>query len=173
MLNLLVMDLNALENISKVLKDQQIHSDNYKMKQLIYRMHLALKTSAHTKINSLKYFTYININQCNPFGYDEIKAEHQTHKKLIYRNNRLLHKLIRIQNEIKFVKRNIKNYQNLTLREKEIIQWLSNGYNNREIGKNLFISRCTVEQHRKHINQKLGITSLPHLLQYSYSFNLI
>ena len=87
--------------------------------------------------------------------------------------NWLQHKLIRIQNEFKFVKKNHQYYQELTNREKEIIQLLGNGNNNPEIAKKLFISRYTVEQHRKHINSKLKTKTFTHLMKYAYAFNLI
>ena len=46
--------------------------------------------------------------------------------------------------------------ETLTERELEVLQHLSFGYSNREIGKRLFISADTVKTHLEHIYQKLG-----------------
>ncbi|MGH2767018.1 MAG: response regulator [Actinomycetota bacterium] len=48
--------------------------------------------------------------------------------------------------------------QTLTERELEVLQHLSFGYSNREIGQRLFISADTVKTHLEHIYQKLGAT---------------
>ena len=48
--------------------------------------------------------------------------------------------------------------ETLTERELEVLQHLSFGYSNREIGKRLFISADTVKTHLEHIYQKLGAT---------------
>ena len=90
-----------------------------------------------------------------------------------YRRNRLFHKFIRIKKELDFINKNIKNFRAITPREKEVIRLLANGNNNSEIAEQLFISRFTVEQHRKNINRKLKIKSFPHLILYSYAFDLV
>ena len=48
--------------------------------------------------------------------------------------------------------------ETLTERELEVLQHLSFGYSNREIGQRLFISADTVKTHLEHIYQKLGAT---------------
>jgi DNA-binding NarL/FixJ family response regulator len=48
--------------------------------------------------------------------------------------------------------------ETLTERELEVLQHLSFGYSNREIGGRLFISADTVKTHLEHIYQKLGAT---------------
>ena len=94
-------------------------------------------------------------------------------KQLTNRRNYLFHKLIRIQKQFRFVKKHQKKFQTLTSREKEVIQHLGEGNSNPDIAKKLFISRYTVEQHRKNINRKLKIKSFSHLLKYVYAFDLI
>jgi len=93
--------------------------------------------------------------------------------QLKYKRNHLFHKLFRIQEEFQFANKNIQNFQSLTKREKEIIQLLAKGITNLEISEQLYISRCTVEQHRKNINRKLKIKSFAHLMLYIYAFDLI
>lgn len=52
--------------------------------------------------------------------------------------------------------------QPLTLRESEILQHVSTGNSNRDIGKLLFISEQTVKAHLRHIMDKLGASDRAH-----------
>ena len=94
-------------------------------------------------------------------------------ERVIHQNKRLMHKLLRIHREFTFVKEHVANYQELTQRELEILRLLIEGKNNPKIAEQLFISRATVEQHRKHINYKLKIKSFTHLMHYGYAFDLV
>lgn len=152
-----------------VLRNEGILVDSSKLKGLVEDMQESLKTDYCLDYSLTNRFSRLN-GIYNPFGYDLKRGKR---KRSFYRYNRLRQKLIRIQKEIKFVKKNIKRYQKLTLREKEIFQLLTKGLNNPEIAEQLFISRCTVEQHRKHINHKLQIKSFPQLLRFGYAFDLI
>jgi DNA-binding NarL/FixJ family response regulator len=49
--------------------------------------------------------------------------------------------------------------RNISPREREIIHFILQGKDNRAIGKELFISRRTVESHLYNIYRKLGIRS--------------
>ncbi len=64
-------------------------------------------------------------------------------------------------------------FEQLTERESEILKLLATGRNNPEISDELYISRHTVEQHRKNINKKLGIHGLKDILDYAYAFDLV
>lgn len=83
------------------------------------------------------------------------------------------HKLIRIRRQEIFKIQNQLKFNSLTRREVEILTLVARGYNNPQISERLFISRCTVEQHRKNIIRKLGTRSLHQLFQYSLAFNLV
>lgn len=52
----------------------------------------------------------------------------------------------------------------LTRREKEIMQLVSEGLSSKEIAAKLFISRHTVESHRKHILHKLSVRNSPQMV---------
>ena len=54
----------------------------------------------------------------------------------------------------------------LTQRQKEILKLVTEGKNNLEIAELLFISRSTVETHRKNMIQKLGLSGSGELLRY-------
>lgn len=61
----------------------------------------------------------------------------------------------------------------LSAREKEIVQLMMNGFTNREIAAQLFISESTVETHRKNIYRKTETHSLPKLIQLVNDLNLL
>ena len=65
----------------------------------------------------------------------------------------------------------IKN--NLSNREREILQEISTGKNNREIADQLFISEHTVLTHRRNIMRKLKVKSTPQLIITSFKHGLI
>lgn len=65
------------------------------------------------------------------------------------------------------------SYDLLSLREKEILQLLASGKNNREIAEQLFISVATVETHRNNIFQKLHLHNLAELILYAVRKGLI
>ena len=85
----------------------------------------------------------------------------------------LEHKLKRIYAELNYVEKNKPKFSLLTSREKEIINLLASGFNNPQISQRLFISRRTVEQHRKNINRKLDINTVIELCVFAYAFNLV
>lgn len=159
------------ESINNV--DDNFHLDFSELKILVKEVNDAIAKGVYLdKIPKLR-FCPENKGKCNPYGYDIVKNPNIEIPKIFYRRNRMLNKLIRVQREFHFVESNIEYYRELTFREKEIIQLLARGNNNPKIAEKLFISRCTVEQHRKNINHKLKIKSFPHLMKYAYSFDLI
>jgi DNA-binding NarL/FixJ family response regulator len=65
------------------------------------------------------------------------------------------------------------SYELLTDREREILQLLAEGRANKEVASLLNISLTTVETHRAHILQKLGLHSIPDLILYAVRKRLI
>jgi two-component system, NarL family, response regulator NreC len=61
----------------------------------------------------------------------------------------------------------------LSPRETEVLKLMALGHTNREIGEQLSLSVRTVETHRAHIQQKLGLSSRPELTRYALSHGLI
>lgn len=66
----------------------------------------------------------------------------------------------------------IKNLEKLTKRELEILSLWGEGLQNTEIASKLFISVRTVETHKNHIMQKLGIRTSVDLLKFAIRNNL-
>jgi two-component system response regulator NreC len=61
----------------------------------------------------------------------------------------------------------------LSPRETDVLRLMALGHTNREIGEQLSLSVRTVETHRAHIQQKLGLSSRPELTRYALSHGLI
>ncbi len=61
----------------------------------------------------------------------------------------------------------------LSPRETGVLKLMALGYTNREIGEQLSLSVRTVETHRAHIQQKLGLSSRPELTRYALANGLL
>lgn len=83
------------------------------------------------------------------------------------------HKIDRIRRQVKFESENRDLFDLLTKREIEIVSLLATGLDNSCIAESLFISRRTVEQHRKNIRRKLNVQSFVNLMEYALAFNLV
>ncbi len=63
-----------------------------------------------------------------------------------------------------------KKFQSLTHREKEILRLISLGYKNSEISDRLFISKTTVQTHRRNIKRKLDFPTTAELVRFEQKF---
>ncbi len=61
----------------------------------------------------------------------------------------------------------------LSERETDVLRLIALGHTNVEIAAKLFISVRTVETHRAHIQQKLGVSSRAELVQCALSRGLV
>jgi two-component system, NarL family, response regulator NreC len=61
----------------------------------------------------------------------------------------------------------------LSPRETEVLRLMALGHTNRDVGEHLDLSVRTVETHRSHIQQKLGLSSRPELTRYALDHRLI
>jgi DNA-binding NarL/FixJ family response regulator len=61
----------------------------------------------------------------------------------------------------------------LTMRENEITGLIAQGYTNKQIAEQLFLSPHTIHSHRKNIMKKLGIKSTSELTVYAINVGLI
>jgi two-component system, NarL family, response regulator NreC len=61
----------------------------------------------------------------------------------------------------------------LSERELEVLRLIALGHTNNEIAKQLYLSVRTVESHRSHIQQKLGLTNRSELVRYALDRGLI
>jgi two-component system response regulator NreC len=58
-------------------------------------------------------------------------------------------------------------FNKLTTREREVLQLIAEGYSTKDIAQQLFISVKTVETHRAHLMEKLGLHSTVELTRYA------
>ena len=65
-----------------------------------------------------------------------------------------------------------KDPENLSSREKQILKLYIEGMSNQQIADKLFISIRTVESHKNHIMQKLGVKSTVELVKYAIRNNI-
>jgi two-component system response regulator NreC len=65
------------------------------------------------------------------------------------------------------------SYELLTAREREILQLIAEGKSNKDIANLLNLSPYTVETHRAHILQKLGLHTVPDLMLYAVRKGII
>jgi two-component system response regulator NreC len=61
----------------------------------------------------------------------------------------------------------------LSKRELEVLRLIALGHTNSEIAEHLFLSVRTVETHRAHIQQKLGLSTRAELVQYALEHKLL
>ncbi len=78
-----------------------------------------------------------------------------------------------ILDDISFVRKHVKHFSELTKREKEVIFFWVQQYNNKEIASKLSISTNTVKTYKKQIYRKLDINQFHQLYRYARSFDLI
>jgi two-component system response regulator NreC len=64
-------------------------------------------------------------------------------------------------------------YDGLTAREKEILTLIAQGLSNQQIAERLYISIKTVQTHRAHILEKLGLHDRTELVRYAIRKGLI
>ena len=66
-----------------------------------------------------------------------------------------------------------RNYESLTLREREVLEHLIAGRPNKVIAFELGISPRTVEIHRAHLTEKMKVRSLPELVRVALAAGIV
>lgn len=86
---------------------------------------------------------------------------------------RMTQKLNKLIDDAEFVRKNFKKFASLTKREIEIMRLIGSGKSRNYISEILNISIHTVDNHRKHIRQKLDVNNTAGLCHYIKAFDLI
>lgn len=63
--------------------------------------------------------------------------------------------------------------ETLTDREIEILKLIAEGYSNKEIGDQLFISHRTVDTHRTNLMKKLDVHNIAGLIRFAINNKLV
>jgi DNA-binding NarL/FixJ family response regulator len=110
----------------------------------------------------------------NAFLKKETSAEElinviETEKSAPFYTNKNTNKAI---NEFMTVDEAVANKFRLSNQEKEIIKYIVEGKTSKEIAQLLFITKNTVDTHRKNINRKLEINSNSTLIKFANENNL-
>jgi DNA-binding NarL/FixJ family response regulator len=64
-------------------------------------------------------------------------------------------------------------YEQLSSREREVLKLVAEGHTNQEIAAQLILSVKTVQAHRAHVMEKLGLRDVTHLVRYAVSRGLV
>ncbi|MBH5320298.1 response regulator transcription factor [Paenibacillus sp. GSMTC-2017] len=67
----------------------------------------------------------------------------------------------------------VDSYESLSIREKDILAKVAQGYSNKEIGEQLFISVKTVESHKSNLMEKLDLKTRPDLVKFAMKKGLL
>ena len=103
--------------------------------------------------------------------YLEVEKVEQEHE------SRLMDEIEILFNKLKkiYVEKKTKHFEllksnsKLTSREKEVLKYLSQGFNSKEISQKLIVSFNTVETHRKNLLRKFGVNNTASLISGYYS----
>lgn len=90
----------------------------------------------------------------------------------LHRHEWLNDKINRELQDQLYVSEHLHNFKTLTKREREVIGYVTAGYQNKEISALLGITLDTVKQHRKAIRSKLGLDSIAALVRFGLVFKL-
>ncbi|MET6997000.1 helix-turn-helix transcriptional regulator [Chitinophaga defluvii] len=85
----------------------------------------------------------------------------------------LMNKVTKVLDENEYIANNYKKFARLTKREKEIISLLCEGKSSAEISDILFITKYTVDTHRKNIHRKIEAESFAQLMKFATAFDLV
>ncbi|MFY0683320.1 MAG: helix-turn-helix transcriptional regulator [Balneola sp.] len=72
-----------------------------------------------------------------------------------------------------YVRKHFDEFQSLTRRERQVLTRIAQGFSNKDISGQLYITLETVKSHRKNIKKKTGIPTTAGLVQFAIAFELI
>lgn len=101
-----------------------------------------------------------------------IQALQEVHKGHVYLSPPMTRKLVTSYLETADSSKN-SQFDLLTERETQVMQLLARGLTNREIAEQLVISPSTVQTHRTHIMEKLGLSNRAELVRYVLQHGLL
>lgn len=153
--DVIVMDV-AMPGLNGIEAAKQIHKKKPKVKIIGLSMH------------SGKQFI-LGMFNAGAIGYllkDGDSDELITAISKVMKNEKYLSKDIN-QEYLKFIKKENLLKEELSSREKEVLQLIAEGNSSKKIGEILFLSPKTIDVHRNNIMKKIELYSIPELTKYA------
>lgn len=138
-----------------------------------------MKIVAYTAYNDVQLVRAVLRQKVDGYLLKTTSAEEfrEALKQVVMRNEVYIGSNVQLNNPKKRVCRSLKdNFQkrlSLSKREKEILGLISQGHTSISISKTLFISKHTVETHRKNILRKLNFNSSTELVKFAVQQGLV
>ncbi|MBI2252683.1 MAG: response regulator transcription factor [Armatimonadetes bacterium] len=142
--------------------------------QLIKKEHPEIKVIILSMYDEVQYVLESVKSGATGYLLKDISREELVHSiKIVYAGGSLIqpdlaHKVLKNftkNNSLDLLKNNI--YKELSLREKEILQWIADGKTNKEAAEVLYISEKTVKSHLRTIFRKLEVTDRAQAVAYA------
>ena len=149
--------------------------DGIELCKAIQKMHPDIKVLALTTFNEVSFIT--NMMKSGANGYllkNTTKEELITAIKTIQQGEQYLAR--EVQEKLisaSFGKKDTAYIPKLTRREKEVLKLIMEEFTTKEIAEKLFISTATVETHRLHLLNKLGVRNTAGLVKVAIEKGLV
>lgn len=101
---------------------------------------------------------------------DAVKAVHNGH---LFISSRIVKTALDEYLELKRARKPMNAIDRLSPREREILQFVVEGYSSAEIAQRIYLSPKTVETYRSRLMKKLDIGDIPRLVRYAMKHRLI
>jgi DNA-binding NarL/FixJ family response regulator len=167
-----------LQGLQKQLPDillldiQMPGKDGIELAGIVHKKYPAVKIIALTNVEILYQVKKMMKQGCSGYLLKDVDAETLfSAVQGVYNGELVVHEKIR--NELNSQLFSNSGNQQITRREIEILQLIAQEFTNPEIAEQLFISPHTVENHRNHILQKLGVKNTAGLIKKAMEMGLI
>ncbi|MFD1671890.1 response regulator [Agrilactobacillus yilanensis] len=169
-IDILVMDLSMPPGESGLITTKRIHEHFPKVKIIILSMHEEEEYIRQALQNGANAYILKSSPDAELLtGLAKVSAD----ETYLDQNIRLSEESAEAINSVGETDLNLKEYNNLSNREKEVLPLVALGYSNKEIAQQLFISVKTVEAHKANIMKKLKTKNRAELIQYAIHHHLI
>ncbi|MBD8084038.1 response regulator transcription factor [Chryseobacterium caseinilyticum] len=147
-----------------VLSDiQMLPMDGFELVEILKNLYPDLKIiilSSHYKTSVFGHMIKLGVSAFLPKNSDKktfLEAIKSVHSKGVYLSEEDLKMLATFKNNVVKQKSLFTIEDELSEREKDVVQLICQEFTNKEIAEKLFISPRTVESHRQRIIEKLGV----------------
>ncbi len=148
-----------------ILDDDSLGKNEFEILNDILNSDSNYKKIIYTNSSNIKYLKLIDSMSSN--GIVSKSSGLETLKEAIFKTeDRTKYYSKLIDNLIRHRKVYTQKLNLLTDREKEILDFMKQGFTNREISEMLYLSVKTIEAHKENIKAKIGVSSVKELHKY-------